>query len=99
MDLSCYFISVKKSKKEENYMTLKQAVHDRIWELCDERGITINKLSIICGITQSTLNNIMNGRNNSVTLSTIKKICDGLEISLQDFFASSVFIDLEQEIK
>ena len=78
MDLSCYFISVKKSKKEENYMTLKQAVHDRIWELCDERGITINKLSIICGITQSTLNNIMNGRNNSVTLSTIKKICDGL---------------------
>ena len=73
-------------------MTLKQAVHDRIWELCDER-------SIICGITQSTLNNIMNGRNNSVTLSTIKKICDGLEISLQDFFASSVFTDLEQEIK
>ena len=66
-------------------MTLKQAVHDRIWELCDERGITINK--------------IMNGRNNSVTLSTIKKICDGLELSLQDFFASSVFTDLEQEIK
>ncbi len=80
-------------------MTLKQAVHDRIWELCDERGITINKLSIICGITQSTLNNIINGRNNSVTLSTIKKICDGLEISLQDFFASSIFTDLEQEIK
>ena len=96
MELSCYFISVKKSKKEENYMTLKQAVHDRIWELCDERGITISN---ICGITQSTLNNIMNGRNNSVTLSTIKKICDGLEISLQDFFASSVFTNLEQEIK
>ena len=47
-------------------MTLKQAVHDRIWELCDERGITINKLSIICGITQSTLNNIMNGSVNQI---------------------------------
>ena len=55
-------------------MTLKQAVHDRIWELCDQRGIAINKLSIICGITQSTLNNIMNGRNNSVTLSQSKNL-------------------------
>ena len=62
-------------------------------------NITINKLSTISGITQSTLNNIISSRNNSTTISTIKKICDGLEISVQDFFNSPLFENLEQEIK
>ncbi|MBQ5906184.1 MAG: helix-turn-helix transcriptional regulator [Clostridia bacterium] len=51
------------------------------------------------GITQSTLNNIVNGRNNSTTISTIKKICDGLGISIVAFFSSPLFESLEQEIK
>lgn len=51
------------------------------------------------GITQSTLSNITGGRNNSTTISTIKKICDGLEISVQDFFRSELFANLEQEVK
>lgn len=80
-------------------MTIKQAVQNRILELCNERNITINRLATICGITQSTLNNIISGRNNSLTISTLKKICDGLEITIQDFFNSSLFDDLEQEIK
>ncbi|MBQ8398569.1 MAG: helix-turn-helix transcriptional regulator [Clostridia bacterium] len=71
----------------------------RILELCAERKITVNKLSTICGITQSTLNNITGGRNNSATVVTIKKICDGLEISIRDFFASPLFDDLEQEVR
>ena len=58
-------------------MNVGQAVRERIAELCEEKHITINKLANISGITQSTLNNIMSGRNNSTTISTIQKICDG----------------------
>lgn len=67
-------------------MNVGQAVRERIAELCEEKHITINKLANISGITQSTLNNIMSGRNNSTTISTIQKICDGLEITVTDFF-------------
>ena len=80
-------------------MTIGNATRLRIAELCEERGITVNKLSTICGITQSTLNNIVGGRNNSTTVSTVKKICDGLDISLADFFNTETFKSLEQEIK
>ena len=80
-------------------MAIGEAVKLRILDLCREKNITVNKLSTISGITQSTLNNIVSGRNNSTTVSTIKKICDGLEISIEDFFCSDVFRNLEQEIK
>ncbi len=80
-------------------MNIGKAVSFRILELCRQYDITLNKLSTICGITQSTLNNIVSGRNNSTTVSTVKKICDGLEITILDFFTSSLFEDLEQEIK
>ena len=80
-------------------MYIGDAVRLRILELCAECKITVNKLSTICGITQSTLNNITGGRNNSATVVTIKKICDGLEISIRDFFASPLFDDLEQEVR
>ena len=80
-------------------MNIGEAVRLRILELCEEKKITVNKLSTICGITQSTLSNIVGKRNNSTTISTIKKICDGLEISVVDFFSSEIFNDLEQEIK
>ena len=80
-------------------MNVGQAVRERIAELCEEKHITINKLANISGITQSTLNNIMSGRNNSTTISTIQKICDGLEMTVTDFFDSPLFLGIEQEIK
>ena len=80
-------------------MTIGQATQMRILELCYEKSITVNKLATICGITQSTLNNIIRGRNKGTTISTIQKICDGLEITISDFFSSSLFCNLEQEIK
>lgn len=80
-------------------MTIGEAVRCRILELCKENNITVNKLAIMGGITQSTLNNIVSGRNNSATVSTIKKICDGLNITIQAFFDSECFDELEQEIK
>ena len=80
-------------------MNIGEAVRLRILALCTQKKITVNKLSTVSGMTQSTLNNITSGRNNSTTISTIKKICDGLEISIQEFFADDIFKDLEQEIK
>ena len=80
-------------------MNIGDAVRLRILELCQQRNITVNKLATKCGLTQSTLNNITSGRNNSTTISTIKKICDGLEIGIIDFFGSDLFKNLEQEIK
>lgn len=80
-------------------MNIGEAVRDRIIELCRENDISINKLSSMSGVTQSTVNNIVSGRNNSTTISTIKKLCDGLGITIQDFFYSDLFEELEQEIK
>ena len=80
-------------------MNIGEATKLRILELCRENKITVNKLATISGITQSTLSNIVGGRNNSATVSTIKKLCDGLNISIRDFFESALFDDLEQEVK
>lgn len=80
-------------------MTIGVAVRLRILELCQIRSITANKLATLSGVTQSTVNNITSGRNNSATISTIKKLCDGLDISIVEFFNAPVFNELEQEIK
>ena len=80
-------------------MRVGEAVRLRILELCRERELSVNKLSALCGMTQSTLNNIVSGRNNSATVATVKKICDGLEISVPEFFNCVLFEDLEQEIR
>lgn len=80
-------------------MTIGEAAKERVLELCRERNLSINRLSIISGITQSTVNNFISGRNHSITLSTLKKLCDGMEITVPEFFASELFADLEQEVK
>ena len=80
-------------------MNIGEAVKERILELCQERNISINKLCSLSGVTQSTVNNIVSGRNNSATVYTIKKLCDGLGISIEDFFHSDLFRNLEQEIQ
>lgn len=80
-------------------MNIGAAVKERILELCQERSISINKLSSMSGVTQSTVNNIISGRNHSTTISTIKKLCDGLGITVEEFFQSELFQNLEQEIK
>lgn len=79
-------------------MRTKEAIRLRIIQLCEENCLTVNGLSARCGITQSTLNNIVSGRNNSATVSTIQKVCDGLEMELPEFFDSELFRNLEQEI-
>lgn len=80
-------------------MTAGEATRARIMELIAERNITVNKLAMKSGITQSTLQNITGGRNHSASVSTIQKLCDGLGITLRQFFDSDLFDDLEQEIR
>lgn len=80
-------------------MRIGEAVRLRILELCRGHGITVNKLATLSGITQSTLNNIVSGRNSTTTVSTVQKICDGLEITVLDFFNSPLFNHIEQEIQ
>lgn len=80
-------------------MDIGTAVKERILELCEENHITVNKLGTLSGVTQSTLSNIVGGRNKSATVSTIKKICDGLGITVIDFFTCALFENLEQELR
>ena len=80
-------------------MRIGEAVRVRIVQLCEEREISVNKLSNISSVTQSTVNNIVSGRNRSATISTIKKLCDGFGITIQEFFDAEQFHDLEQEVK
>lgn len=76
-----------------------EAVKERILGLCQQRNLSINKLTSISGVTQSTVNNIISGRNRITTISTIKKLCDGLDITIEEFFHSELFHNLEQELK
>lgn len=86
-------------RKEVISLNIGEAVKERILELCREQNVSINKLSNMSGVTQSTVNNIVSGRNHSTTISTIKKLCDGLGITIEDFFHSELFRHLEQELK
>ena len=80
-------------------MTVKDATAKRIEQLCKERGIAYNELANICGITPSTIYSIMDSKRRDISLSTVKKICDGFELTLSEFFSSPLFDNLEQEIR
>ena len=80
-------------------MTIAEATMKRLLELCSERNITINKISNISGITQSTVSDIVNGTTTNTGIVTIKKLCDGFDISVRAFFDSPLFDDLEQEVR
>ena len=80
-------------------MTIGEAVKERILELCEQHNLSINRLCTISGVTQSTVNNIISGRNNSATTATIQKLCDGLGITIEEFFSGERFRHIEQEIK
>ena len=80
-------------------MDTREAIANRIRTLCDERSITPNKLSTISAVPQATIKSILNGESKNPGTVTIKKLCDGLEITLGEFFNTPEFDALEQEIK
>ena len=80
-------------------MSIYDFVVKRIYELCEERNITPNALSYLAGISQSTVKSILNGESKNPGIVTLKKICDGLDITIVEFFDTKDFYELEQEIK
>ena len=80
-------------------MNTKNAVANRIIQLCNEKNIAINALANLSGISPSTLYSVLNEKSQNPGVVTIKKLCDGLDISLREFFDSDVFDDIEQEIR
>ena len=74
------------------------AVKNRVIELCRERGLSLNRLGMISGVSQSTINNIVSGRNRSTTVTTVKKLCEGLGITGGEFFSTKECDALEQEV-
>lgn len=80
-------------------MSVKDVVAERFKNLCQERNIRINELANISGVTPSTAYSMMDKNRRDVSIVTIKKFCDGLEITLGEFFSSPEFDELEQEIK
>ena len=79
-------------------MTAKEAVAKRIVQLCNERNIAINALANISGMSPSTVYSILNEKSQNPGIVSINKLCDGLEITLREFFDSELFEGLEQEI-
>lgn len=75
------------------------AVRNRILGLCEERGITINKLAYLAALPPSSIKNILYGKSKNPKLLTIKLICDGLNMTLGEFFTTPEFDSLEQEIR
>ena len=80
-------------------MDTREVISKRVRQLCDERNVTPNGISYIAGIPQSTVKSILNGESKNPGTVTIKKLCDGFEITLGQFFSTSEFDNLEQEIK
>lgn len=80
-------------------MNTKEAVAKRIQHLCAERDMAINALANISGVSPSTIYSMLNEKSQNPGVVSLKKICDGLEISIREFFDSDLFDDLEQEIQ
>lgn len=80
-------------------MNTKEAIANRILQLCEERGIAVNELASMSGVSPSTVYSILNEKSQNPGAVTIKKLCDGLEITLGEFFNTPEFDALEQEIK
>ncbi|MDL2317944.1 helix-turn-helix domain-containing protein [Eubacteriales bacterium OttesenSCG-928-A19] len=80
-------------------MSTKEAVAERIKALCKERNIAINTLANNAGVPPSTIYSMLNSKSMNPGVVTIKQICDGMDITLREFFDSPIFDNLEQEVK
>ena len=80
-------------------MTVKDAVVHRFQQLCAEKGIKTNELATRSGMTPSTVYSMMDSRRRDLSIITVKKLCNGLDISLGEFFSTPEFDALEQEIR
>ena len=80
-------------------MDIYTVVKNRLLFLCNEKQISIHKLAIDSAVSPSTIKNILYGKSKNPGVVTLKMLCDGLGISILDFFDTPDFQNLEQEIK
>lgn len=80
-------------------MRMKEAVVKRFQQLCHERNIKFNELATLSGVTPSTVYSMMDESRKDVSVITVKKLCDGLDISIPAFYNDPIFENLEQEIQ
>ncbi len=80
-------------------MSVKDIVAERFKEICKERNISLNELATRSGVTPSTAYSMMDKNRRDISVITVKKFCDGLDITLGEFFSTPAFDNLEQEIK
>lgn len=80
-------------------MGIKQAVVKRFKDICKTKNIKINKLATLSGVTPSTVYSLLDNNRLDVGILLIKKLCDGLDISISEFFDDEIFLNLKQEIK
>lgn len=85
--------------KEKSGRKTTEAVRNRILQLCQERNMTINRLATVSALPPSSIKNILYGKSQNPKLLTIKLICDGLDITLGQFFSTPEFDGLEQELE
>lgn len=78
-------------------MTISEAISRRLNDICNERDLSINKLASMCYLTQSTVQHLMDGRSKNPKTLTIVRICDGLGITLKEFYDDKVFLNLDRE--
>ncbi|MBQ4074607.1 MAG: helix-turn-helix transcriptional regulator [Clostridia bacterium] len=80
-------------------MTVKEAVVTRFQEIMKEKNIKTNELANRAGVTPSSVYSMLDPRRKEVSVNLVKKLCDGLEMTMGEFFSAKVFDDLEQEIQ
>lgn len=80
-------------------MRIKQAIVQRFQQLCKERNIKYNELATMSGVTPSTVYSMMDDTRKDLSVITVKKLCDGLDIAITEFFSSPIFEELEQELQ
>ena len=80
-------------------MSVKEAVAQRFRDICEERGIKPNELANRAGVTPSSVYSMLDPRRKEVSVNLVKKLCDGLDMTLGEFFSTEMFDELEQEIQ
>ena len=78
-------------------MKIREAISKKITKICNERNISVNKLANISCLTQSTVEHLVNGDSKNPKLLTIIRICDGLDMTLHEFFSDDLFKNLDRE--
>ena len=80
-------------------MQIKEAIVLRMKNICRDMNITYNELAVRAGVTPSTVYSMMDSRRKDLSVITLKKLCDGLDMTITEFFNDDIFKTLEQEIK